>query len=89
MSQLKEKQEARDRGEWETLAPRVREETDEAYRRTSALARSFNIMANETISTLQMITSEIQSVFRLSVMIDRIASMLNYFLLHLVSVLFG
>jgi len=85
MSQIKEKQEAHDGGEWAALAPRARQEVEGSFRHMSMLARFHNIMGNETISTLQLITSEIQSVFTLSVMIDRIAAMLNYFLLHLVS----
>jgi len=42
-------------------------------------------MGNETIHALEMMTTEIRSVFTHAVMVDRIAAMLNYFLLHLVS----
>lgn len=37
-----------------------------------------------TITTLQYLTKEIKTIFCHSTMVDRIANMLNYFLLHLV-----
>lgn len=37
-----------------------------------------------TITTLEYLTEEIKTIFCHSTMVDRIAAMLNYFLLHLV-----
>ena len=85
MSQIKQKQEARDSGEWQALALSQRQEVENGYRHMSMLARFHNIMGNETIQALEMITTEIKTIFFNHVMVDRIASMLNYFLLHLVS----
>ncbi|KAI5719721.1 hypothetical protein M8J76_013860 [Diaphorina citri] len=48
------------------------------------MARFDNILGNETIHTLEYLTSEIRSIFCHSTMVDRIAAMLNYFLFHLV-----
>lgn len=84
MTQLKQKQEARDAGEWQQLTPAQRQEVENGYRHMSMLARFHNIMGNETIQALEMITTEIKSIFLHNVMIDRIVSMLNYFLLQLV-----
>lgn len=48
------------------------------------LAHFHNVMGTETIRTLAWLTSEIKSLFCHPTMVDRIATMLNYFLLHLV-----
>lgn len=50
------------------------------------MARWHNSQANETLKVLDMITKEIKSIFVHNILVDRIAAMLNYFLLHLVSV---
>jgi len=88
MTQIREKQEQRENGEWQGLPATQRAEAENGYRHMSMLARFHNIMGNETIHALEMITTEIRSIFTNAVMVDRIAAMLNYFLLHLVSVLF-
>jgi len=85
MTQIREKQEQRDGGSWPGLSAAQRAEAENGYRHMSMLARFHNIMGNETIHSLEMITTEIRSIFSNAVMIDRIAAMLNYFLLHLVS----
>lgn len=48
------------------------------------LAHFHNVMGTETIRTLAWLTTEIKSIFCHPTMVDRIATMLNYFLLHLV-----
>ena len=48
------------------------------------LARFHNIMARETISALEMLTSGIRSIFLQPAIVDRVVAMLNYFLLQLV-----
>ncbi|KAG0443663.1 hypothetical protein HPB47_014661 [Ixodes persulcatus] len=48
------------------------------------LAHFHNVMGTETIRTLAWLTTEIKSLFCHPTMVDRIATMLNYFLLHLV-----
>lgn len=85
MGQIKEKQEERDQGAWNDLPAQQRQETEMNFRHLSMLARFHNIMGNETIHSLELITQEIKSIFIHQVMVDRMTAMLNYFLLHLVS----
>jgi len=85
MTQIREKQRERDGGSWPGLAAAQRAEAETGYRHMSMLARFHNIMGNETIHTLEMMTTDIRTIFTNAVMVDRIAAMLNYFLLHLVS----
>lgn len=47
-------------------------------------SRFDNILGMNTISTLEYLTEEIKTIFCHSTMVDRIAAMLNYFLVHLV-----
>lgn len=84
MSQIKEKQEARDSGTWNELAPQQRQEMENGFRHMSMLARFHNIMGRKTIESLEMVTQHVKSIFVNGVMVDRVAAMLNYFLLHLV-----
>ncbi len=85
MSQIKEKQEEKERGEWENLAAEQRQEQEGLLRQLGMLARFHNIMGNDTIHSLEMISREIKNIFTHSAMVDRVSAMLNYFLLHLVS----
>lgn len=84
MTQIKDKQAEKERGEWNTLEPQQRQENENSLRQITMLARYHNMMGNNTIHALEMITREIKSIFCHKSMVDRIAGMLNYFLLHLV-----
>ena len=84
MAQIREHVLAKDAGEWEALSANQRQENESSLRQISMLARFHNMMGSETIGVLDMLTREIQSIFTHSIMSDRIAAMLNYFLLHLV-----
>lgn len=84
MSQIKEKQQARDDGAWNQLPHPQRQELENGYRHLSMLARFHNIMGRRTIESLEMITQHVKTIFVNGVMVDRVAAMLNYFLLHLV-----
>lgn len=84
MTQIKDKQGEKERGEWNTLEPQQRQENENTLRQITMLARYHNMMGNNTIHALEMITREIKSIFCHKSMVDRIAGMLNYFLLHLV-----
>lgn len=69
------------------MAQRPQSEREEHYvnlEHVGMIARFDNILGQHTISTLERLTSEIKSVFCHPTMIDRIAAMLNYFLLNLV-----
>ncbi len=48
------------------------------------LAKFHNFMSLKTIQTLRMLTSEIKMIFCHDVLVDRVATMLNDFLIHLV-----
>lgn len=48
------------------------------------LARFDNILGRDTINNLKLLTTEIKTTFCHNSMVDRIAAMLNYFLLNLV-----
>lgn len=85
MGQIKEKQTERDRGDWARLSEAQRHQEEANLQQISRLAQYHNVMGSATISTLKMITGEIQSIFCHPTFVDRIASMLNYFLCRLVS----
>ena len=85
MTQIKEKTQQHD-PDWSELPANQRQEMEATFRQLSLLARFHNIMGVETITTLANLTSIVHSIFTHPVMVDRLAAMLNYFLLHLVSV---
>ncbi|XP_066495371.1 ubiquitin conjugation factor E4 A [Tiliqua scincoides] len=84
LSKIKIQQSEKDRGEWDGLSPEVRREREASLQTFGQLARFHNIMSNETIGTLAFLTSEIKSLFVHPFLAERIISMLNYFLQHLV-----
>ncbi|KAJ8971505.1 hypothetical protein NQ314_000667 [Rhamnusium bicolor] len=84
MAKLKEMQQAQDNGEWANLNVRDRTQNITYMHHTGNLARFDNILGRDTIIALEKLTSKITIVFTHSTMVDRIASMLNYFLLNLV-----
>ncbi|XP_061072260.1 ubiquitin conjugation factor E4 A [Conger conger] len=84
LSKIKLLQLERDRGEWEGLAADARREKESSLQMFGQLGRFHNIMSNETIGTLAFLTSEIKGLFVHPFLAERIISMLNYFLQHLV-----
>uniref|UniRef100_A0A8D3DLJ6 Ubiquitin conjugation factor E4 A n=1 Tax=Scophthalmus maximus TaxID=52904 RepID=A0A8D3DLJ6_SCOMX len=84
LSKIKVLQLERDRGEWEGLAPDARREKESSLQMFGQLGRFHNIMSNETIGTLAFLTSDIKGIFVHPFLAERIISMLNYFLQHLV-----
>ncbi|TTO95317.1 Ubiquitin conjugation factor E4 A [Bagarius yarrelli] len=84
LSKIKLLQIERDLGEWDSLAPDARREKESSLQMFGQLARFHNIMSNETIGTLSFLTSEIKGIFVHPFLAERIISMLNYFLQHLV-----
>ncbi|XP_073095807.1 ubiquitin conjugation factor E4 A isoform X1 [Manis javanica] len=84
LSKIKVQQIEKDRGEWDSLTPEARREKEAGLQMFGQLARFHNIMSNETIGTLAFLTSEIKSLFVHPFLAERIISMLNYFLQHLV-----
>ncbi|CDQ75161.1 unnamed protein product [Oncorhynchus mykiss] len=84
LSKIKLLQLEKDHGEWEGLAPDALREKESSLHMLGQLARFHNIMSNETIGTLAFLTSEIKCIFVHPFMAERIISMLNHFLQHLV-----
>ncbi|KAM9318195.1 ubiquitin conjugation factor E4 A isoform 2-T2 [Pholidichthys leucotaenia] len=84
LSKIKVLQLEKDRGEWESLTPDARREKESSLQMFGQLGRFHNIMSNETIGTLAFLTSEIKGIFVHPFLAERIISMLNYFLQHLV-----
>lgn len=84
MASLRTMETSREAGEWEELSPQERENNESSFQQIGMIARFNNILGKETIHTLEYLSSEIKTIFCHSTMVDRIAAMLNYFLLHLV-----
>ena len=49
MTRLKENQEARDRGDWNSLPDQQRQELENTYRHTGQMARYTNFMGLKTV----------------------------------------
>ncbi|XP_069750869.1 ubiquitin conjugation factor E4 A isoform X1 [Narcine bancroftii] len=84
LSKIKIQQIEKDRGEWNNLPSEARREKEGNLQMFGQLARFHNIMSNETIGTLAFLTSEIKALCVHPILAERIISMLNYFLQHLV-----
>ncbi|KAM6959039.1 LOW QUALITY PROTEIN: ubiquitin conjugation factor E4 A [Aplochiton taeniatus] len=84
LSKIKLLQLERERGEWEGLSPDARREKESSLQMFGQLGCFHNIMSSETIGTLSFLTSEIKGIFVHPFLAERIISMLNYFLQHLV-----
>ena len=84
MSKLREQQLERSEGGWPDVPLEQRGQREAAYQHICMLARFHNMMGSETIKIFELMTGHIRSIFVHPTMVDRVASMLNYFLLHLV-----
>lgn len=84
MAKLKEMQNAQNNGEWENLSPQERAQNMGYMHHLGGIARFDNILGKETTTTLEKLTSKITIIFTHPTMVDRMASMLNYFLFSLV-----
>ncbi|XP_017069952.2 ubiquitin conjugation factor E4 A [Drosophila eugracilis] len=84
LEQIKQLQQAQDNGEWNGLSQNERQQQVTNLQHLGMLARFDNILGRDTINILKLLTTEIRSIFCHNSMVDRIAAMLNYFLLHLV-----
>lgn len=84
LQQIRQLQEDQSNGEWNNLPQNERQQHQSNLHHLGMLARFDNILGRDTINVLKLITSEIKSIFCHNSMVDRITSMLNYFLLNLV-----
>ncbi|KXJ80153.1 hypothetical protein RP20_CCG026564 [Aedes albopictus] len=83
LQQIRQLQAAEDAGEWTSLPANERQQNVANLRHLGMHARYDNILGRDTINILQLLTSETKEIFCHSSMVDRVAAMLNYFLLNL------
>ncbi|VFQ68550.1 unnamed protein product [Cuscuta campestris] len=72
------------RVEWEQRTPQERQERTRLFHSQENIIRIDMKLANEDVSLLAFTTEQITAPFLLPEMVERVASMLNYFLLQLV-----
>lgn len=84
MQQIRQLQEVQSSDSWFNLPQNEQQQNVSNLDNLGTLARFYNILGRDTINILKLITSEIRSIFCHNSMVDRIAAMLNYFLLNLV-----
>uniref|UniRef100_A0A336LVS4 Ubiquitin conjugation factor E4 A n=1 Tax=Culicoides sonorensis TaxID=179676 RepID=A0A336LVS4_CULSO len=84
LQQIRTLQEAQDNGEWNNLPEPERRQNLQNLQQLGMHAKFDNILGRDTIKILKLLTTETKGIFCDSTFVDRIASMLNYFLLHLV-----
>eukprot|EP00798_Chlamydomonas_sp_ICE-L_P032300 gene32300-16868_t len=72
-----------DQSRWDALGAPERQETESQLNSTGDQLRSLLHLAQHTICTLNFTTMEVTAPFLLPAMVDRVASMLNYFLKYL------
>lgn len=84
LQQIRTLQHAQDNGEWNSLPANEREQNLSNMQHLGMMARFDNILGRDTINLLKLLTSEVPELFCHPSMVDRVAAMLNYFLLHLV-----
>ncbi|XP_059482914.1 ubiquitin conjugation factor E4 A [Neocloeon triangulifer] len=83
MAKLRKLQAEKDTNAWENLPEAQRRENMRNLEMIGRIARFHNIMSRDTISILQTVTSRIHSLFCHPTMVDRLAAMLNYFVVRL------
>lgn len=83
LQQIRELEEARDNNKWDSLPANERQQNLQNLQQLGMLARFDNILGRDTINILKLLTSSTKGIFCHASMVDRIAAMLNYFLLHL------
>ncbi|KAJ0176606.1 hypothetical protein K1T71_007785 [Dendrolimus kikuchii] len=84
MAQIRTMQTARESGAWANIPQQERDQNHSNLSHIGMLARFDNILGKDTIRTLVRLTAHAPYVFCHPTLVERVASMLNYFLLHLV-----
>uniref|UniRef100_A0A1B0FYA7 Ubiquitin conjugation factor E4 A n=1 Tax=Phlebotomus papatasi TaxID=29031 RepID=A0A1B0FYA7_PHLPP len=84
LQQIRTLQAAQDAGEWNGLPGSERQQNVANLQHLGMMARFDNILGRDTINMLKLLTTEIKGIFCHNSMVDRMAAMLNYFLLNLV-----
>jgi ubiquitin conjugation factor E4 A len=83
LQKIREMEEAKRNNEWDNLPPNERQQNQQNFSQLGMLARFDNILGRDTINMLNLLTSETKEIFVHPSMVDRVTSMLNYFLLQL------
>ncbi|KAJ8722101.1 hypothetical protein PYW08_004503 [Mythimna loreyi] len=84
MAQIRTMQAAQESGTWARLPTAERTQNLSNLSHVGMLARFDNILGRDTVRTLVRLTAHAPYVFCHPTLVERIASMLNYFLIHLV-----
>lgn len=84
LQQIRTLQEAQDNGEWVNLSNAEQQQNRQNLQHLGMMAKFDNILGRDTIRILKLITTEIKGIFCHASIVNRVVSMLNYFLLHLV-----
>lgn len=84
LQQIRTLQEAESSGAWASLSTQEQQQQRNNMRHLGMITRFDNILGKDTINILVYLTTEIKGIFSHSSMVDRVAAMLNYFLLNLV-----
>ena len=84
MSKLKNLLKEKEEGKWNGLSLTDRREKEHALFMTERLARWSNMTSNMMVKMLYYLTTEIKDIFCHPIFVDRLVSMLNYFLVYLV-----
>ena len=83
LQQIRQLQAAQDNGEWTNLPQNERQQNIANLRHLGMMAKFDNILGRDTINIIKLLTSNTKEIFSHSSMVDRVAAMLNYFLLNL------
>ncbi|XP_048478507.1 ubiquitin conjugation factor E4 A [Plutella xylostella] len=84
MAQIRTMQAQQESGAWATQTAQEREQNITNLSHVGMLARFDNILGKHTVRTLARLTAHTPALFCHPTLVERIASMLNYFLLNLV-----
>lgn len=84
LQQIRTLQHAQDSGAWANISAQERQQNLANMQHLGMMAKFDNILGRDTIKILKLLTTEIDGIFCHASMVDRVAAMLNYFLLHLV-----
>lgn len=84
MAKIKEMQTQRENGDWDALPAQERQQNLGYLQHIGMIAKFDNILGKDTINTIEKLTSRMMIVFTHATMVDRVAAMLNYFLMNLV-----
>jgi len=83
MKEIREKEQEKANGDWQSLSDKDRQEKEQQLQTLFKHSKYYNMMGKETLKVLSLLTSKIVAIFVHPVMIERISTMLNYFLFKL------